>query len=64
MDDLLKRSILNVPIYTWILQLAYVGLALAILFVYSWMQKRSSLEMTIFIIVMIVVNITWRVAIR
>ena len=55
---------LGIPVYVWILQLLYVALALAILSVFATVHKRTTFEIVLFVIGMIVVDIAWRVAIR
>ncbi len=64
MGDYLKHTLLGIPLYTWILQLLYVAVALAILFVFISIDKRSVWEQVVFVIIVIAINIVWRVAIR
>lgn len=64
MNDFLKHTLLGVPIYTWILQLLYVAVALSILFVFATVHKRTTLEIVLFVIGIIVVDIVWRLAIK
>ena len=64
MITLLKHTLLGVPIYTWVLQLLYVAIALLILFVFVSVHKRTTLEIAGFVVVMILVDIAWRIAIK
>lgn len=64
MSDFLKHTLLGIPVYTWILQLLYVAVALLILFVFATVHKRTTLEIVLFVAVVIVVDIIWRLAIK
>jgi len=64
MNDFLKHTLLGVPIYTWILQLLYVAVALLILFVFASVHKRSNLEIALFVAGIVIVDIVWRIAIK
>lgn len=64
MYDFLKHTLLGIPIYVWILQLLYVALALSILSIFATIHKRSTLEIILFVAVVIVVDIMWRLAIK
>lgn len=62
--DHLKHMLLGIPLYTWILQLLYVGVALAILAAFAAVHKRTTLEIALFAVGVIVVDIAWRIAIK
>ena len=64
MIDFLKHTLLGIPLYTWILQLLYVALSLAILFVFATVHKRTTWEIVLFVAIMIIVDIIWRLAIK
>ncbi len=64
MGNILKHTLLGIPIYTWILQLLYVAVALLILYVFATVHKRTTLEIVLFVIGIIVVDIIWRLAIK
>jgi hypothetical protein len=64
MNNFLQHTLLGVPIYTWILQLLYVAVALLILFAFATVHKRTTLEIAIFVAVVIVVDVIWRLAIK
>jgi uncharacterized membrane protein YwaF len=64
MNDFLKHLLLGVPVYTWILQLLYVAVALLILFVFVTVHKRTTIEIIAFVFVVLVVDIAWRLAIK
>jgi len=64
MIDFLKNTLLGIPIYTWVLQLLYVALALAILVVFVSVHKRTTWEIVLFVVIMIIIDIIWRFAIR
>jgi len=64
MNDFLKHTLLGVPIYTWILQLLYVAVALLILFAFASVHKRSNLEIALFVAGIVIVDIVWRIAIK
>jgi hypothetical protein len=55
---------LGIPVYTWILQLLYVAVALAILFVYVSVNKRTTWELVLFVAIVIIIDIIWRLAIK
>ena len=65
----LKYKLLGIPIIIWVLQLLYVAAALGIgiLIVFlAGLDNQSShlLFQIIFVLVMVVINIIWRVAIK
>jgi hypothetical protein len=64
MSTFLKQTILTIPIYTWILQLLYVAVALAILTAFTTVHKRSATEIALFVLGIVVVDIIWRIAIK
>ena len=64
MNSFLNHTVLNVPLYTWILQLAYVVVALSILFAFATVHKRTTVEILLFVICIIVIDIIWRLAIK
>ncbi len=64
MNDYLKHMFLGIPIYTWILQLLYVAVALLILFVFVTVHKRTTSEIVLFVTVVFVVDVIWRLAIK
>ncbi len=64
MNDFLQHTLLGVPIYTWALQLLYVAVGLLIFFAFVTVHKRTTLEIVIFVVVMIIVDVIWRVAIK
>jgi len=64
MNDFLKHTLLGIPVYTWILQLLYVGVALLILFVFVTVHKRTTLEIGLFVVGVIIVDVIWRLAIK
>ena len=64
MIDFLKHTLLGIPLYTWILQLLYVALSLSILFVFATVHKRTTWEIVLFVAIMIIVDIIWRLAIK
>ncbi|HEY5268215.1 MAG TPA: hypothetical protein VII94_03710, partial [Candidatus Saccharimonadales bacterium] len=64
MVSFLKQTLLNIPVYTWILQLLYVAVALLILSVFATVHKRTTFEIALFIFGIIVVDILWRLAIK
>ena len=64
MSTLLKHTLLNIPIYTWILQLLYVAVALGILAAFATEHKRTVFEIILFVVGIIVVDVAWRLAIK
>lgn len=64
MNDFLQQSLLGIPIYVWILQLLYVAVALLILVAFVTVHKRTTLEIVLFVVVMLVVDVIWRIAIK
>ena len=64
MGNFLKQTLLNIPVYTWILQLLYVAVALLILAVFATVHKRTTFEIVLFVIGIVVVDIIWRLAIK
>jgi len=64
MNDYLKHTLLGIPIYTWILQLMYVAVALAMLTVFLSVNKRTTWEIVLFVVIVIIINITWRLALK
>jgi hypothetical protein len=64
---ILKYKLLNVPIFIWGLQLVYVAGALMLFIVLlKVLNNKSShlLFQIIYVVAMIIINITWRVAIK
>ncbi len=64
MHECLKHTLLNIPIYIWVLQLLYVAIALAILYAYATVHKRTTKEIMLFVVGILVVDIIWRLAIK
>lgn len=64
MSDFLKNTLLGIPVYIWILQLLYVAVALSILAAFATVHKRTTLEIVLFVVGIIIVDIIWRLAIR
>jgi len=64
MVSFLKHTLLGIPLYTWILQLLYVAVALGILAAFVAVHKRTTLEIVLFVVGMVVVDIVWRIAIK
>ena len=64
MGDLLKHTLLGIPVYTWILQLLYVAAALSILSAFVTVHKRASPEIVLFVVGIVVVDVAWRLAIK
>lgn len=64
MDGFLQHTLLGIPIYVWILQLLYVAVALLILVAFATVHKRTTLQIVLYVVVMVVVNIIWRLAIK
>jgi|GEM_PF-658404 len=64
MANFLKHTLLGIPVYTWILQLLYVAVALLILFAFATAHKRTTSEIILFVLGIVIVDIIWRVAIR
>ncbi|MDD5692923.1 MAG: hypothetical protein PHU86_00365 [Patescibacteria group bacterium] len=64
MKDFLNNTFLSLPIYVWILQLLYVAVALAILVAFVSVNKRATWEIVTFLLVVIIINIIWRLAIK
>lgn len=55
---------LGIPVSTWILQLLYVAIALAILSVFYSASKKNAWVIVLYVVVIIIVNIIWRMAIK
>ena len=64
MGNFLKHTLLGIPVYTWILQLLYVAVALLILSAFATVHKRTTFEIVLFVIGIVVVDIIWRLAIK
>ena len=64
MSTFLRQTLLGIPLYTWILQLLYVAVALAILYAYAAVHKRTTLEIALFALGILIVDVIWRIAIR
>ena len=64
MSNLLKHTLLGIPYYTWILQLLFVAVALLILSVFATVHKRTTVEIALFVVGIVIVNIIWRLSIR
>ena len=64
MINFLKHTLLSIPIYVWILQLLYVAVALGILSAFATVHKRTALEIALFAVGILVVDIAWRLAIK
>ena len=64
MVNFLKHTLLGIPVYTWILQLLYVAVALLILYVFATIHKRTTTEIVFFVLGIIIVDIIWRLAIK
>jgi hypothetical protein len=71
MGNILKMTLLGIPLLTWLAQLAYVIVFLVILgFIVSSFDRNSvpvsstKLFVVIYIVVMIVADIIWRIAIK
>ena len=64
MGNFLKHTLLTIPIYTWILQLLYVAVAISILAAFATVHKRTTLELVLFVVGIVVVDIAWRLAIK
>jgi hypothetical protein len=64
MKGKLKHMFLGIPIIIWLLQLLYVALALSIFIVFFSADKGITLGRVLFLIVVIIINVIWRLAIR
>lgn len=64
MGSFLKHTLLGIPAYTWILQLLYVAVALGILTAFATVHKRTTLEIVLFVVGIVIVDIIWRLAIK
>ena len=64
MHRYLTHTLLNIPLYIWVLQLLYVAVALSILYVYATTHKRTTKEIVLFVVAVIIVDIIWRLAIK
>jgi len=64
MNNFLKHTLLGVPIYTWILQLLYVAVVLLILLAFVSVHRRTNVEIAIFVLAVIVIDVAWRLAIK
>jgi hypothetical protein len=65
--DFLKHKLLGIPIIVWGLQLLYVAIALGLLILLlKVLNKKAShlLVQVLYVIVMIVINIIWRLAVK
>ncbi len=64
MGNILKHTLLNIPVYTWVLQLLYVAVALSILSAFAIVHKRTTFEIALFVVGIVAVDIIWRLAIK
>ena len=64
MSTFLQHTLLNIPLYTWILQLSYVAVALGVLAAFAAAHKRTGVEIALFVAGIVVVDVVWRLAIR
>ena len=69
MNKLFKYKLLRIPIIIWMLQLLYVAAALGIGILIAFLaglnnQSSHLLFQVIFVLVIVILNIIWRVAIK
>lgn len=64
MSNFLKQTLVGIPIYTWILQLLYVALALLILYAFATVHKRTTTEIVLFVVGIVIVDVIWRIVIK
>lgn len=64
MNDFFQQILLGIPVYVWILQFLYVAVALLILFAFVSVHERTILQIVLFVVVMIIVDVIWRIAIK
>jgi len=64
MSTFLKQTFLSIPMYTWILQLLYVAVALGILAAFATTHRRTTAELALFVVCIILVDVAWRLAIK
>lgn len=62
MKDILLHNLLGVPLITWGLQLLYVASALVVLAMMAHKHKPSVSFVVLYVLVMVAVNIVWRLA--
>lgn len=65
MNQMLKRKLLTIPLIIWVLQLLYVAFALglyAVLAIFTNQVHRSLFQL-IYALVMVSINIYWRIAV-
>lgn len=58
-----SSTTLGIPHVVWILQLVYVCLALVVLY-FMYPKFNQKADIVLFILVMVAVNVIWRLAIR
>jgi hypothetical protein len=67
MEYFLKSKLLSVPAFIWILQVVYVAAALGLLAVISTKLHKQTHQLPFqvgYVLLMIIVNIAWRIAIK
>ena len=68
MKNILNHTFLSIPVCTWILQLLYVAIALAILYLLRntlhLKTDRVTWVLLLYIVIVIIINIIWRMAIK
>ena len=67
MEHILKYKLLNLPLIIWGLQLLYVAIALVLFVVLlRVLDKKAShlLIQIVYVVVILILNIIWRVAVR
>ena len=64
MNNFLKHTLLGIPVYTWLLQLLYVAVALGILAAFATVHKRTAPEIALFVVGIVIVDVIWRLAIK
>ena len=63
MKVFLTKTWLGIPVTIWTLQLLYVAFSLIVLSqLYGTFHKKT--DLAIFLVIMIVLNVVWRLAIR
>lgn len=67
MERILLHKILNIPAFVWVLQIVYVAAAFG-LFTILWFTMHDQVAQLsgriVFVLVMVAINIVWRVAIE
>jgi len=64
MKNFLTNNLLHIPIYVWLLQLLYVAVALAILFMFFSINQKTTWFVVVYVVVVIIINVIWRMAIK